>query len=142
MRYVKRLVDFVIQSRQGHPDLEFAWLDVRPIDPSDQAKILDTFVKNGTYTHDEARDVLSLEPLPDGAGAQAMIITAQGPILLKNVEALGEQQLNPPPPPMPRSDAAANGEGASEGKPVPSKGGAGKPDKANGKSPAKTPDAM
>src|SRR6516162_153483 len=63
MGWVKRLVDSVIQNRMGHSDLEFAWSDVRPTDPRDQSVILTSYVKDGIFTLNEARDVLGLEPL-------------------------------------------------------------------------------
>ena len=80
MGWVKRLVDSVIQNRMGHSDLEFAWLDVRPTDPKDQSVILTSYVKDGIYTLNEARDVLGLDPVE--GGDVPMFLTAQGPILL------------------------------------------------------------
>ena len=65
-RWVKRLVDSVIQDRMGHPDLEFVWSDVRPTDPKDQASILDIYVKDGVFTLNEARDTLGLAPVQGG----------------------------------------------------------------------------
>jgi len=78
--WVKRLVDSVIQNRMGHSDLEFAWLDVRPTDPKDQSVILTSYVKDGIYTLNEARDVLGLDPVE--GGDVPMFLTAQGPVLL------------------------------------------------------------
>jgi len=80
MGWVKRLVDSVIQRRMGHSDLEFAWSDVRPTDPKDQSVILTSYVKDGIFTLNEARDVLGLDPV-DGGDAP-MFLTAQGPVLL------------------------------------------------------------
>ena len=80
MGWVKRLVDSVIQKRIGHSDLEFAWSDVRPTDPKDQSVILTSYVKDGIFTLNEARDVLGLDPV-DGGDAP-MFLTAQGPVLL------------------------------------------------------------
>jgi HK97 family phage portal protein len=80
MGWVKRLVDSVIQKRMGHSDLEFAWLDVRPTDPKDQSVILTSYVKDGIYTLNEARDVLGLDPVE--GGDVPMFLTAQGPVLL------------------------------------------------------------
>jgi HK97 family phage portal protein len=129
MSWVKRLCDAVIQDRMGHTDLEFGWLDVRPVDPKDQADILTEYVKNGVYTLNEARDALGMDPVE--GGDLPMIVTTQGPVLLKNIEALGEQQLNPPaPPPRP---GEANGQGAPGAEPAPSSDGAGKPGKGKGK---------
>jgi len=63
MGWVKRLIDHVIQDRMGHGDLEFAWLDRRPADPFEEAKMLDLYVSRGIYTVNEARDMLGLAPL-------------------------------------------------------------------------------
>jgi len=45
MGWVKRLADHVIQYVMGEADLEFAWGDLRPADPTEQAKIIDTYVR-------------------------------------------------------------------------------------------------
>jgi HK97 family phage portal protein len=66
MGWVKSLADHVIQDRLGELDLEFAWADLRPADPAEQAKILDTYVRGGIYAVNEARDILGLDPLPGG----------------------------------------------------------------------------
>ena len=57
----------------GHSDLEFVWSDAKPTDPKDQATILDTYVKGGIYTVNEARDILGLPPIE--GGDQAMFLT-------------------------------------------------------------------
>ena len=85
--WVKRLIDGVIQDRMGHRDLEFAWSDVRPTDPTDQATILGNYVKDGIYTLNEARDILGLSPVE--GGEEPMFLTPQGPILLRNAGELG-----------------------------------------------------
>ena len=79
-RWVKRLVDGVIQDGMGHSDLEFVWSDVRSTDPKDQASILDIYVKDGIFTLNEARDTLGLAPVE--GGDQPMFQTAQGPVAL------------------------------------------------------------
>jgi HK97 family phage portal protein len=78
--WVKRLVDSVIQDRMGQSDLEFVWSDPRPLDPKDQASIIDIYVKGGVYTLNEARDILGL--LPVKGGDSPMFQTAQGPVPL------------------------------------------------------------
>jgi HK97 family phage portal protein len=83
--WVKRLVDGVIQNRMGHVDLEFAWSDVRPTDPKDQATILGSYVRDGIYAINEARDVLGLGPVE--GGDEPMFMTAQGPVLLRDAVA-------------------------------------------------------
>jgi hypothetical protein len=83
--WVKRLVDDVIQNRMGHIDLEFAWSDVRPTDPKDQATILGGYVRDGIYALNEARDILGLGPIE--GGDEPMFLTAHGPMLLRDAVA-------------------------------------------------------
>jgi HK97 family phage portal protein len=66
MGWVKRLIDHVIRDRMGHRDLEFAWVDLRPADQADQAKVLDIYVRNGVRTVNEARAILGLDPIAGG----------------------------------------------------------------------------
>ena len=80
--WVKRLVDGVIQTRMGQVDLEFAWSNSRPTDPKDQATILSSYVKDGIYTLNEARDILGMPPV--AGGDESMFLTAQGPVLLSD----------------------------------------------------------
>ena len=80
--WVKRLVDGVIQTRMGQVDLEFAWSNSPPTDPTDQATILSGYVKDGIYTLNEARDILGMSPVP--GGDEPMFLTAQGPVLLSD----------------------------------------------------------
>ena len=78
--WVKRLVDGVIQTRMGQVDLEFAWSNSRPTNSKDQAMILSSYVKDGIYTLNEARDILGMPPV---AGRdEPMFSIARGPVLL------------------------------------------------------------
>jgi HK97 family phage portal protein len=97
MAWVKRLCDGVIQDLMGYADLEFAWAEKRDLDPAEQAKILDLYVKNGTYTLNEARDVLGMDPVE--GGDEPMIYLPTGPVLLSDVAAISDNMANPPPPP-------------------------------------------
>jgi hypothetical protein len=85
MGWVKRLVDHVIQDRMGHCDLEFAWIDPRPADPAEQAKMLDTYVRSGIYTVNEARDMLGFDPV--AGGDRAMVYGGDSAVPL---QSLGE----------------------------------------------------
>ena len=80
MGWVKRLADHVIQDRMGHGDLEFAWVDPRPADPAEQAKMLDLYVRDGIYTVNEARDILGFDPV--AGGEQAMVYGSAGAVPL------------------------------------------------------------
>jgi HK97 family phage portal protein len=66
MGWVKRLADHVIQDRMGQADLEFAWVDLRPADPAEQAKTLDIYVRAGIFAVNEARDILGFDPVAGG----------------------------------------------------------------------------
>jgi HK97 family phage portal protein len=96
--WVKRLVDDVIQNRMGHVDLEFGWSNVRPADPKDQATILGSYVKDGIYAINEARNILGLGPVE--GGDEPMFLTAQGPVLLRHAvtsrTAAGRQNKDDP----------------------------------------------
>jgi HK97 family phage portal protein len=94
--WVKRLIDGVIQNRMGHDDLEFAWSDVRPMNPKDQATVLGSYVRDGIYALNEAREVLGLDSVE--GGDERMFITARGPMTLRVAEAsrpqLGKKNID------------------------------------------------
>ena len=64
----------------GHPDLEFAWAELRPADPAEQAKMLDIYVRDGIYTINEARDILGFDPV--AGGELPMVYGRDGPVSL------------------------------------------------------------
>jgi HK97 family phage portal protein len=130
MAWVKRLCDGVIQDLMGYADLEFAWAEKRDLDPAEQATILDTYVRNGSYTLNEARDVLGMDPVE--GGDDPMIYLPTGPVLLSDVAAISDNMANPPPPPpigagMGGGGAPGKGPAKPKGKPAPT-----------GKAPAKS----
>ena len=61
-------------------ELEFVWGDLTPADPAEQAKIIDTYVRDGVYAVNEARGLLGLDPVP--GGDQPMIYGTQGAVPL------------------------------------------------------------
>ncbi len=130
MGWVKRFADDVIQNRMGQADLEFSWTDTKETDPVAQAATLVSLVKEGIRTRNEARGILGEDPIK--GGDEATVDTAQGPVPVKNIEAMGEMALNPPEPTLPPRPDAGAGEGAPGGGPAPDQNGAGKP-AANGK---------
>jgi hypothetical protein len=92
MLWVKRLCDHVIQDLLGHPDLEFAWGDLKPADPAEQAKVIDIYVRDGIYAVNEARALLGLDPVP--GGDTPMIYGAQGAVPLGDTaKAAGASSL-------------------------------------------------
>jgi hypothetical protein len=105
MLWVKRLVDHVIQDLMGEADLEFAWGDLRPTDPAEQAKIIDIYVRDGIYAVNEARNLLGLDPVP--GGDLPMIYGTQGGVPLgaangtKIARAAALRKHNPDEPRVP-----------------------------------------
>jgi SPP1 gp7 family putative phage head morphogenesis protein len=77
--WVKELLDDIIQTRMGFPDLEFGWDDKEAQDPMDRAKIDQIYVNSGVLLKDEVREEMGLEPLPDGAGGVPTIPTTEQP---------------------------------------------------------------
>jgi hypothetical protein len=128
MAWAKRFVDSVIQNRMGQTDLEFAWLEQDEIDPKEQSAILVGYVKEGVYTRNEARDKLGLDPVE--GGDDATVDTAQGPVLVKDLEQLSTITATPPPPPVAPMVAGSNN-AANGGKPRVQ----GKPPAPSGKQP-------
>ncbi len=104
MLWVKRLADHVTQDLLGHPDLEFAWGDLTPADPAEQAKIIDTYVRDGVYAVNEARELLGLDPVP--GGDQPMIYGTQGAVALGGGPAMAfdKASFNPAEPRLPQGE--------------------------------------
>ena len=130
MQWVKNLIDVVIVSQFGFTDIEFDWSVEKSIDPTAQAKIIDTKVRNGTLTINEARALDGNEPV-DG-GDEPIIITATGAVALK--DAL-EQSANAPQVQLQaaqmHADAAAQANNTPAGNPGTKKPVAGKKPPAN-----------
>ena len=118
MGWVKRLADHVTQDLMGHDDLEFAWIDPRHADPAEQAKMLDTYVRSGIYTINEARAALGFDPVAGGdqarvygtAGAVPLAApadTATAPKRLLATTALGKANFNADQPRVPAGNPDA-----------------------------------
>ncbi len=56
------------------------WAEGRPADPAQEAKIIDTYVRNGVYAINEARDILGLDPVT--GGDRPMVYGTQGAVPL------------------------------------------------------------
>lgn len=95
MEYVRRLMNRILATRFGRPDLEFAWVEDRELDPKTAAEIDDKRLRNGSKTLDEVRDRNGDAPLPAGLGAKPLFYTAGGAVLLETAV----QPPSPPPPP-------------------------------------------
>lgn len=63
MKWVKSLIDYIIQKYFGFTDLEFKWEEEDESAPVDQMNVLTGYVKAGIMQDDEARAKLGLDPL-------------------------------------------------------------------------------
>ena len=100
MRWFKsEIMDPIVQEDIGfgYDDCEFAWTPEPEVDQQKQMMVLTGYVKAGLKTPDEARDEINLPPLPDGAGKEAIVETATGPVpLAETVEANRQRALSVP----------------------------------------------
>ena len=95
MTWTKEFVDPAIQSSNlgfGYDDCEFVWLPEPEVDAQKQMTVLTGYGKVGMMTYDECREQLNLGPLPDGAGADPIMDTPQGPIPLKETLEANRQK--------------------------------------------------
>jgi len=116
LKWAKRLFDGIIQDDFGFHDLEFVWDTIIDLDPLKQAQVHDIYLKNGTISHNEARDDLGRDPVK--GGEEPMIITASGGVPISMIKdnaeaaaALQERQLSMP------LDGGAGGKPAGKAKP-------------------------
>jgi HK97 family phage portal protein len=88
--WAKRFLDDIIQT-EWDPDLEFVWDPPRDIDPSIQAAVDDSYLRNGTKCVDEVREEIGLEPITGGDVAR--IYLAEGPVRLDLLDRHAEARL-------------------------------------------------
>lgn len=140
MQLVRRLMNRLIATKFNRPDLEFAWIEDRELDPKTAAEIDDIRLRNGSRTLNEVRDRNGDAPQADGD--VPLIYTTQGAVKLADV-------VNPPPPPTalaqpaPGEVAALDDEGAAGAgavKPDKTDEAAAKVEKALAKAAARQPD--
>ncbi|MBS0200298.1 MAG: phage portal protein [Proteobacteria bacterium] len=77
-KWVKSVIDDIVQVYIGHDDIEFTWVDADAQDPLERAQIDAIYIANKVVTADEVRADLGLDPLTPAQ----------------------KEELNPPPPPQ------------------------------------------
>jgi portal protein len=140
MTWVKEcLMDPIIQNPGlgfGYDDVEFVWQPEAEVDTQKQMTVITGYVKEGIMTPDEGRDQINLPPLPDGAGAEAIVISAQGPVPLKETVEANKAKALAVPDQLNNQQEAHDMFMTSQANPQSSAPPA-KPGKANGKANAK-----
>lgn len=100
LAWTKSLLDRIIRIL-GYPEYEAVWQLEEKLDPKEKNEDNDRKLKAGVVNIDEVRAESGKDPLPDGLGAEYMIYSASGAVLLKDI-------LNPPEP-EPALDATVPG---------------------------------
>ena len=101
-RWLKRLIDYIVATYFGYPDIEFSWVTSKEIDALKQAQIDQIYLANKVVTADEVRvDNLGKEPLTDEQKEQ---ISAANPAPV---------MMNPNADQNPDQEKPPNGEGPS-----------------------------
>jgi SPP1 gp7 family putative phage head morphogenesis protein len=76
-KWVKELLDEIIQEFLGYDDLEFGFDDKEAQDPLQRAQIDQIYVNSGVLTKDEVRADMGRAPLPEPVEAEPMIPTTE-----------------------------------------------------------------
>jgi len=88
-----RFFGLVIEAMWGVTDIELTWQQVRDPDPKVQSEVAEIDFRNGFRTINEIRDEKGLGHLE--GGDDAMLLTASGPVLLKDIAAGKYTPLDP-----------------------------------------------
>lgn len=80
--FLEETLTDVIQGPLGYPDFQFVFEQQEDVDPETQAKVDDTYVKNGILSIDEVRDRMGKPPL----GIGHMIYLTTGPLLVDHIK--------------------------------------------------------
>jgi len=64
--WIKQLVDYIIVTEFGAPDLEFRWRDDTDPDPETAATVAQIYVASGIKSVNEVRAEIGLDPVPGG----------------------------------------------------------------------------
>ncbi len=76
-RWVKELIDDIIQTRMGFTDLEFGFEDKEAQDPLERAQIDQIYVNAGVLLKDEVREEMGLDPLPEPVESEPEMPTTE-----------------------------------------------------------------
>lgn len=102
MRYVKGIMDHMIQRHFNHPDLEWVWSNERAMKPDERAAIDNQLIRLGIKSIDDARIERGLDPL--GIGPALFGIGPGGMIFLSDLADPEKRErilgLSPPQQPL------------------------------------------
>lgn len=78
MKWSSRLINRVIHTDFGRPDVEFAWGTDKKLSPQEEATIYSTYVNNGTMSRNEVREKIGLEASDVPEAAELGFTTGSG----------------------------------------------------------------
>jgi hypothetical protein len=93
LKWVKRLIDGVLNEDFGEEEIEFAWGEDAQIDAAKQAQVLTSYVDAGILTRNEARAKLGEAPVALAEADALTVTTGSGPVALggeNGAHALGK----------------------------------------------------
>ena len=85
MKWLKSVIDYIIQEILGYPEYEFAFDPFHELDVMKQAQADASDVKNGLYTRNEKREQRGDDPRPEPEADELSVMTAQGAIPLGQI---------------------------------------------------------
>src|SRR5262249_3964716 len=72
--YLADTINFIVNCHFGYSDIEFVWEQDRTLNPLDQAKVDDIYVRAGVLSIDEVRESLGKHPI----GMKNAVVTTRG----------------------------------------------------------------
>lgn len=95
LKFLKNIIDAIVQGPMGLPDVEFKWNTAEDLDPKTQNEIDVSDIQNGVISIDVVREKRGLDPL----GVPEMIFTTAGPVPVSMFIDGSAPNLQPPPAP-------------------------------------------
>jgi HK97 family phage portal protein len=78
LEWIASLINYIVQTKMGFADLEFAWSQAKEVDIEKQANVDKTYVSCAVKTINEVRDGLGLDPLPYPEADEPGVMTQNG----------------------------------------------------------------
>lgn len=100
LNYLAAIINGINEDEFGERDLAFVWMDTKPEeDTLKMAQVDKLRIETGQRTPDELRQRDGLDSLNEG-GDEAFIITASGPVLMRDIAGASTVATTPRPAPV------------------------------------------
>ncbi len=81
----------IIHLAFGWEDIRFSWADQQDFMAKEKSDSIKTYMEHGVYVIDEVRDMLGMDPLPNGAGQQCVLGANMQLVQIDDVNKLSDQ---------------------------------------------------